>query len=199
MMAGCVWFVMLAFAWYLTFRALGTQRDDLKNKTSYFHIASWCVPLVLTIVCLSVSEVGFFYDIAKMYTILYALSLNLFLRGKHASAFFWWYMYQSVHERTKLFNLTDYPSTIYPAKVWWLLYSSVLSVLWFLFQIDGDSLSGICFVGVFDNGYRGGFVLAPIGLMLVIGLGYLILGTKVIILLLFDKFVSIIYFKSSNF
>lgn len=59
MMAGAVWFVMLAFAWYLTFRALGTQRDDLKNKTSYFHIASWCVPLVLTIVCLSVSEVGF--------------------------------------------------------------------------------------------------------------------------------------------
>lgn len=87
MMAGCVWFVMLAFAWYLTFRALGTQRDDLKNKTSYFHIASWCVPLVLTIVCLSVSEVGFFYDIAKMYTILYALSLNLFLRGKTCISF----------------------------------------------------------------------------------------------------------------
>lgn len=103
MMAGCVWFVMLAFAWYLTFRALGTQRDDLKNKTSYFHIASWCVPLVLTIVCLSVSE------------------------------------------------------------------------------IDGDSLSGICFVGVFNNGYRGGFVLAPIGLMLVIGLGYLILVLKTLI------------------
>lgn len=90
-------------------------------------------------------------------------------------------MYQSVHERTKLFDLTDYPCTIYPAKVWWLLYSSVLSVLWFLFQIDGDSLSGICFVGVFNNGYRGGFVLAPIGLMLVIGMGYLILGRKVII------------------
>lgn len=181
MMAGCVWFVMLAFAWYLTFRALGTQRDDLKNKTSYFHIASWCVPLVLTIVCLSVSEVGFFYDIAKINTILYALSWNLFLRGKTCISFLLMVYVPIFHKRTKLLDLTDYPCTIYPAKVWWLLYSSVLSVLWFLFQIDGDSLSGICFVGVFNNGYRGGFVLAPIGLMLVIGLGYLILGRKVII------------------
>ncbi|XP_062621329.1 protein smoothened-like, partial [Saccostrea cucullata] len=103
MMAGAFWFVMLAFAWYLTFRALGTQRDDLKNKTSYFHIASWCVPLVLTIVCLSVSE------------------------------------------------------------------------------IDGDSLSGVCFVGAFNNGYRGGFVLLPVGLLLVIGLVYLILVLKTLI------------------
>ena len=46
-----------------------------------------------------------------------------------------------------------------------------------IFQIDGDSLSGICFVGVFNHGYKGGFVLAPIGLMLIIGLVYLILGT----------------------
>lgn len=56
-MAGAVWFVMLAYAWHLTFKALGTPRDDLSNKTSYFHLASWSIPLVLTIVSLAVSEV----------------------------------------------------------------------------------------------------------------------------------------------
>ena len=56
-MAGAIWFVMLAYAWHLTFKALGTPRDDLSNKTSYFHLASWSIPLVLTIVCLAVSEV----------------------------------------------------------------------------------------------------------------------------------------------
>ena len=76
MMAGAVWFVMLAFAWYLTFRALGTQRDDLKNKTSYFHIASWCVPLVLTIVCLSVSEVGFVVVSWCCYILLITFNYN---------------------------------------------------------------------------------------------------------------------------
>ena len=44
------------------------------------------------------------------------------------------------------------------------------------FQIDGDSVSGICFVGAFNNAYRGGFVLAPIGLVLVIGMFFLCLG-----------------------
>jgi len=57
LMAGVVWFVMLAYAWHLTFKALGTPRDDLASKTAYFHIASWCIRLVLTIICLSVSEV----------------------------------------------------------------------------------------------------------------------------------------------
>lgn len=60
-------------------------------------------------------------------------------------------------------------------------------------------MSGICFVGVFNNGYRGGFVFVFIGFMFVIGLGYFILGRKVIILLFFDKFVFIIYFKFFNF
>ncbi|KAK3088510.1 hypothetical protein FSP39_020004 [Pinctada imbricata] len=103
LMAGVVWFVMLAYAWHLTFKALGTPKDALANKTSYFHIASWSIPLVLTIVCIAVSEV------------------------------------------------------------------------------DGDSLSGICFVGAFNNAYRGGFVLAPIGLVLVVGLFFLCLVLRTLI------------------
>ena len=44
------------------------------------------------------------------------------------------------------------------------------------FQIDGDSLSGICFVGYFENAARAGFVLAPIGLVLIVGMVFLIRG-----------------------
>ena len=57
--AGVTWFVMLAYSWDITFKAIGTVRDDLSKKTAYFHIISWCLPLVMTIVILSISEVIF--------------------------------------------------------------------------------------------------------------------------------------------
>ena len=57
LMAGVVWFVMLAYSWDVTFKALGTVRDDLTKKTAYFHIISWCLPLVLTIASLAISQV----------------------------------------------------------------------------------------------------------------------------------------------
>ncbi|XP_052764261.1 uncharacterized protein LOC128206108 [Mya arenaria] len=56
-MAGVVWYVMLAYSWDIHFKALGTVRDDLSKKTAYFHIISWCLPLVLTIICLSTSVI----------------------------------------------------------------------------------------------------------------------------------------------
>ncbi|KAM4747852.1 protein smoothened [Rhinophrynus dorsalis] len=43
-------------------------------------------------------------------------------------------------------------------------------------QVDGDSVSGICFVGYKNYHYRAGFVLAPIGLVLIIGGYFLIRG-----------------------
>ncbi|KAL3891615.1 hypothetical protein ACJMK2_003870 [Sinanodonta woodiana] len=55
--AGLVWFAVLAYAWDLTFSAIGTMRDNLTSKTSYFHIISWCLPLVLSIICLTISQV----------------------------------------------------------------------------------------------------------------------------------------------
>lgn len=45
-----------------------------------------------------------------------------------------------------------------------------------LTQVDGDSVSGICFVGYKNYRYRAGFVLAPIGVVLVIGGYFLIRG-----------------------
>ncbi|XP_071104100.1 protein smoothened-like [Haliotis cracherodii] len=98
MMAGVTWFVMLAYAWHITFKALGTPRDNLSSKTAYFHLVSWFLPLVLSIICLAISE------------------------------------------------------------------------------IDGDSLSGICFVGYMKHGIRAGFVLGPIAVVLVCGLVFLVRG-----------------------
>ncbi|XP_009994652.1 PREDICTED: LOW QUALITY PROTEIN: smoothened homolog [Chaetura pelagica] len=43
-------------------------------------------------------------------------------------------------------------------------------------QVDGDSVSGICFVGYKNYRYRAGFVLAPIGLVLIVGGYFLIRG-----------------------
>lgn len=43
-------------------------------------------------------------------------------------------------------------------------------------QVDGDSVSGICFVGYKNYRYRAGFVLAPIGLVLAVGGYFLIRG-----------------------
>lgn len=43
-------------------------------------------------------------------------------------------------------------------------------------QVDGDSVSGICFVGYKNYHYRAGFVLAPIGLVLIVGGYFLIRG-----------------------
>lgn len=96
MMAGVVWFVMLAYAWHITFKALGTPRDILTGKTAYFHIIAWCVPLVLSIICLASSE------------------------------------------------------------------------------IDGDYMSGICFVGYMNHGVRAGFVLVPVILVLIFGLYFML-------------------------
>ncbi|XP_041110893.1 smoothened homolog [Polyodon spathula] len=43
-------------------------------------------------------------------------------------------------------------------------------------EVDGDSVSGICFVGYKHYHYRAGFVLAPIGLVLIVGGYFLIQG-----------------------
>ncbi|KAG7270685.1 LOW QUALITY PROTEIN: hypothetical protein CRUP_030412 [Coryphaenoides rupestris] len=46
-------------------------------------------------------------------------------------------------------------------------------------EVDGDSVSGICFVGYKNYNYRAGFVLAPIGVVLVIG-GYFLIRDEAV-------------------
>lgn len=98
LMSGVIWFVMLTYAWHMSFKALGTTYQPLSGKTSYFHLITWSIPFILTITILALA------------------------------------------------------------------------------QVDGDSVSGICFVGYKNYHFRAGFVLAPIGLVLLVGGYFLIRG-----------------------
>ncbi|XP_062929065.1 protein smoothened [Mobula hypostoma] len=98
LMSGVIWFVMLTYAWHMSFKALGTTYQPLSGKTSYFHLITWSIPFILTVAILALA------------------------------------------------------------------------------QVDGDSVSGICFVGYKDYHFRAGFVLAPIGLVLLVGGYFLIRG-----------------------
>lgn len=53
----------------------------------------------------------------------------------------------------------------------WVWFSLSLSL-----QIDGDSVSGICFVGYFTHSVRAIFVLAPITLVMIASLVFLVMG-----------------------
>lgn len=57
LMAACVWFVILAYAWHLSFRALGKIQDRIDKKGAYFHLVAWSLPLVLTITTMAMGEI----------------------------------------------------------------------------------------------------------------------------------------------
>lgn len=46
----------------------------------------------------------------------------------------------------------------------------------YFLQIDGDSVSGICMIGYQNKGYRAGFLLVPIILVLISGMIFLVKG-----------------------
>ncbi|XP_012235045.2 protein smoothened isoform X2 [Linepithema humile] len=93
LMAAMVWFVILTYAWHMSFRALGKIQDRIDKKGAYFHLIAWCVPLVLTVTIMALGN------------------------------------------------------------------------------IDGNSMTGICFVGYANHAARAGFVLGPILLVVLVG-GY---------------------------
>lgn len=64
--------------------------------------------------------------------------------------------------------------------------------------MDGDSVSGICFVGYKNYRYRAGFVLAPIGVVLVVGGYFLIRGVRKICTL-YLTFGQVIYLDVSMY
>lgn len=57
-LAGVFWFVMLAYSWHLSFRALGTPKDPLQGKPAYFHLISWTMPFVLVVIILAINQVS---------------------------------------------------------------------------------------------------------------------------------------------
>jgi len=56
-MTGVIWFAILAYTWHLTFRTFNSKRDVIEGRKGYFHLVAWSLPLVLTIVCLAVTQV----------------------------------------------------------------------------------------------------------------------------------------------
>ncbi|XP_012541511.1 protein smoothened isoform X2 [Monomorium pharaonis] len=57
LMAAVVWFVILTYAWHMSFRALGTIQDRIDKKSAYFHLIAWCVPLVLTVAIMALGRI----------------------------------------------------------------------------------------------------------------------------------------------
>lgn len=80
LMAACVWFVILTYAWHLRFKTLGKFCEKkifilysvflyssffvvdkiqtrLDKKAAYFHLVAWSLPSVLTIVVMAFSEI----------------------------------------------------------------------------------------------------------------------------------------------
>lgn len=102
-MAAAIWFVMLAYSWYMSFKALGKIREAIEAKTAYFHIIAWSLPVILTIAIMALG------------------------------------------------------------------------------QVDGDSVSGICFVGHMNWFIRVGFVLIPISISVITGGFFLIRGLIVLV------------------
>ncbi|KAM5172055.1 protein smoothened [Mantella aurantiaca] len=73
--------------------------------------------------------------------------------------------HQPLSGRTSYFHLVTW-------SIPFVLTVAILAVA----QVDGDSVSGICFVGYKNYRYRAGFVLAPIGVVLIVGGYFLIRG-----------------------
>ena len=57
LMAAVVWFTLLTFSWHLTFKKLGSDDNVIHGKKGTFHLIAWCVPLVLVITSMAITQV----------------------------------------------------------------------------------------------------------------------------------------------
>ena len=57
-MAAMVWFVILTYAWHMSFQALGRIQDRIDKKSAYFHLMAWCLPLVFTVTVMALGEIA---------------------------------------------------------------------------------------------------------------------------------------------
>lgn len=57
LVAAVVWFVILTYAWHMSFQALGKIKDRIDKKGAYFHLIAWCLPTVLTVTIMTLGEI----------------------------------------------------------------------------------------------------------------------------------------------
>ncbi|XP_014468938.1 PREDICTED: protein smoothened-like isoform X2 [Dinoponera quadriceps] len=57
LIAAVVWFVILTYAWHMSFQALGKIKDRIDKKGAYFHLIAWCLPIVLTVSIMTSSQI----------------------------------------------------------------------------------------------------------------------------------------------
>ncbi|KAM9468037.1 protein smoothened [Clarias gariepinus] len=83
------------------------------------------------------------------------------------------------HTSFKALGTTHQPlsgKTSYFHLVTWSIPFILTVAILAIAEVDGDSVSGICFVGYKNYKYRAGFVLAPIGVVLTVGGYFLVRG-----------------------
>lgn len=52
-----VWFVILTYAWHVTFQAIEKIQNRIDKKGAYFHLLAWCLPLMLTVTIIASGEI----------------------------------------------------------------------------------------------------------------------------------------------
>lgn len=82
------WFCVLTYAWYISFKALGSTKDVIKDRVTYFHLFSWSITLLLTMLVMLFGVV----DAAEITNICFVnyknkLARNVFLLVPYLSCF----------------------------------------------------------------------------------------------------------------
>lgn len=145
-MAGVVWFVVLSYAWYVCFKDLGTvtTQDNLSRKAVYFHLIAWVSPFILAVSIISLSQV-----------LLLSQKQQTNLTVDQPTD---WLTNQSI----------NWLRLIEPTDSDWKWRQKLKYLCTSLSKVDGNSLSGICFVGYRNMRMRIYFLLGPLGIDLAI-------------------------------
>ena len=51
------WTVILNYAWYISFKTLGTKKSAVRTQVTYFHLISWGFASLLTVIILLLRQV----------------------------------------------------------------------------------------------------------------------------------------------
>ncbi|ENN70504.1 hypothetical protein YQE_12680, partial [Dendroctonus ponderosae] len=58
LIAGLVWFMIFAYAWYMSsLQALAKTQNKVNKRRAYFHLLAWSLPLILTITTMAIGEI----------------------------------------------------------------------------------------------------------------------------------------------